>query len=301
MMTLSRSRALSLGLCGLGALALMIVTLRGCGKNDQASAGASAASSASTSRASSTLSSERPLAIPVLSLAVNNGTEATAVAGQPLMIEGSVSPPDLSSQRDLKPLTLGGVKESWSASVRLAVVDGHGNSQNWPWHPLDAPQGTITLDRQTFAGLRWYVAPEDTARLVPQTYTLLLTIDTTASPDPAVWKGSAHSTPVSITVAPRPPSLSASQQRDEEVLFARYEIFRGDATASLARTDAILARHPDDVEALVLKGDLLEQQGRHADSQLAYRAALAAYQPARPGALPLFVLRRLRAVQEQNQ
>ncbi len=247
------------------------------------------------------MASERPLALPVLSLAVNNGTEATAVAGQPLMIEGSVSPPDLSSQRDLKPLVLGGVKESWSASVRLAVVDGHGSSQNWPWHPLDAPQGTITLDRQTFAGLRWYVAPEDTARLVPQTYTLLLTIDTTASLDPSVWKGSAHSTPVSVTVAPRPPSLSASQQRDEEVLLAQYEIFRGDTTASLARTDAILARHPEDVEALVLKGDLLEQQGRRADSQLAYRAALAAYQPTRAGALPLFLLRRLRAVREQNQ
>ena len=70
-------------------------------------------------------------------------------------------------------------------------------------------------------------------------------------------------------------SLSAEDETNLRRALARLHIVAGQPARAMAECDALLARHPDDMAALVDKGVALDLLGRHAEAQAIYHRALA--------------------------
>ena len=102
---------------------------------------------------------------------------------------------------------------------------------------------------------------------------------------------------VSITINDPPATLSLLDDADQAQLFASYYVLAGDLAKSLAALDDLFTRQPDQINALTLRGNILESQGNDADALAAYEHSVSAFQAQFPNAPePPRVLLRQRAL-----
>ena len=140
----------------------------------------------------------------------------------------------------------------------------------------------------------WTVAP-GALGLLPGTYSVSLVLDTRASTSPQAWKGKVENDAVPLEVLASIPSDLEPGQR---LLAAAYWRASGDPTRARAEVDALLAQAPDDIDGLMLRGDLQDQVGAYEDALASYEAALAALEARGIGGNepPLLLLRRIAEV-----
>jgi hypothetical protein len=86
------------------------------------------------------------------------------------------------------------------------------------------------------------------------------------------------------------------------LVFAQYEVYRGNTGAALATLDAHLAAQPDSPGALSFKAQLLESRGELEKAYALYGAALQAIHRKHPGPrqeAPFELMERRRALRER--
>jgi hypothetical protein len=224
---------------------------------------------------------------PNLSLSANGRSDTQLYQGWPWIFEATVSHPDRFSKTvNISPLLINAQNGSWANTVQLVVSDANGVTQNWSVLLATAPSGSLTLDQSRYGRLLWTLAPAATATIAPGTYEVTAVLDTTASAGTTGWNGTTNSYSVSLQISPPPSPLTIDQQAQQAKLLANYDHLLGNDSQAIIDLDAFLNQQPNNVGALALRGDLLEQTGQTADALAAYDQAVDAFYAANPGPLP---------------
>jgi hypothetical protein len=225
---------------------------------------------------------------PIVSLSANQSLGPSSFAGWPLVFQVDLFHPDaMTTDQPVNPILLKLDTGSWADAVKITILDSSGVQQNWPLHLLLRPTGadaSLSLDSETSGQLAWWVSSADTSSIAAGTYQVIATLDTTGATDPNAFNGQASSAVVTLTFANEPSTLTPEQLEKKYLLFAFYDVLQGNTSQALTDVDNLLAAQPQNLTAMVAKGDLLQQSGKTADALTIYDQAIAAFYATTPDA-----------------
>ena len=223
---------------------------------------------------------------PSLSLSANGGTGTVIYRGWPVLLDGSLlGPQALSSDETLAPVLICSASDHWTDAITVQVRNDKGQLQNWAWRLVTSAPEEITIDGETSGQLLWVLAPEATAGIGPGLYQVTAVLDTTRCTREGAWKGSVTSPSVSVGVGAGTPLPESDPPADDKFrLLAYYNFVLGDLPRALSENGKVLARHPTDVSALALQGDILAAQADYSGALSAYDRAIEEYYKQNPGA-----------------
>jgi hypothetical protein len=226
-----------------------------------------------------------PGARPLVSIGINDAREARIRQGWPLMIRVRLLHPDMMAfDTSDAPITIAAPTSPWSNALSIEVRNDLGVLQDWsPQADAGGLGSTLTLDSVTSGYTSWIVSPEQSALILPGTYSVLATLDTRTVLDPLAWKGVARSVPGTLSVVADTQSLAPDEDSFKNRLLAAYEIWHGQPTAALARLDSFLVLHPHDVSVLEMAGDLHSAAGDPGGALREYNSALKEFAVQSPG------------------
>jgi uncharacterized protein (TIGR03437 family) len=220
-----------------------------------------------------------PAPSPQLGLDINAQADAVVARGWPLLIRAAV----ISS--DGQPVSIALKSGAWTQALKLIVIDANGAAQNWPLQLLPPANNTLSLSGVANAEAVWLVAPADTANIAVATYTLAVTLDTTATAASGAWNGAISGNGASIQIQVEPGSLTAQQEASKYIALSAYSHLLGDDASAASALDTLLAHQPDLSTAYTMKGDLLAAAGDWSGAVTQYNNALIKFTAANPNAV----------------
>ena len=152
----------------------------------------------------------------------------------------------------------------------------------WPFHLVDSPDENIILDSLTIAELGFWLEAEETNQIPAGDYELTCILDSTAYPEFGTNFSSATSTIHKVKIMEVPASLSIEQKTEKDLLFANLNILKGDDEKALEYLNEILGYNPKNLHAVLLTGQLLEDQGDYGSAMFAYTKAVDIFFAANP-------------------
>ncbi|MEK7469099.1 MAG: hypothetical protein AAB074_17130 [Planctomycetota bacterium] len=212
-----------------------------------------------------------PAASPLDILASANGSvECTAPADGPVVVQV-----DIFLKRSAgDSLTLTNPSGPWSEAFTLECRGPGDADKASLFSAASTTKGSIELTRARSGTLAWILDGAGASVLPAGTWTLRVVVDAKKLGN-AVPDGLASS-PVTLTVvAPAAASTPvAAQRRCLAVMNAAG--WKKDTARALAAADAYLAKEPEDVAVLFLKGQVLRSTGKKVEALAAFEAALGA-------------------------
>ncbi len=213
--------------------------------------------------------------IPNVSLSVNGQPEPVVLQGEALIFTAVLFHPNIFA-KSVTPVVINPKSGSWGNTVQILVTDSSGVATAWPLQVVVSPPGALTLDAQQTGILQWVLEPFDAKKIVPGSYQVQAVLDTTTSAGSNGWNGSALSDGalIQITAPTNPTADQMEQQLESQVL---SEHLLGNDTQALSDLDQLLIQFPNSVEALELKGRLLNSLGQSKAALQAYEAAIDSF------------------------
>ena len=192
-----------------------------------------------------------------------NGQRAPEVRREhPLIVRLEIIP-----QADRRS-SLGVRQGTWMDLLRLECTDAEGRPVAAAFRAV-APAAAKAEVRTEGLTATWVLQEEDAARLPPGTYMLTAILDSRKAGLAGTWRGLARSSvPLKITAAPG--NGPADQSAALEHVRVEADLLTGNGSRALVRADALIAAHPEDYEALALRGKVLKALNRHEEAQQAF-------------------------------
>lgn len=249
---------------------------------------------------------ERPKDAPRIGMGVHLSQRREVCRGWPLLVDVMVSHPGAGMAaeegRALTSIQLIPASGGWDSLVTVHFVGAQREEVSWPWVPVFHTDGALVLDEKaTSHSLGWYLGPEETRGLVPGEYAAFALLESRHGAQQGGWVGRVGSVPLRLEVVDEPVPLSLELAERKAVLFARYELYRGNASAAVSTLDAHLAQQPDSVGALALKAELMERAGELERAYTLYGQTLDVFFRKHPNARepPFELIARARALRER--
>lgn len=208
---------------------------------------------------------------PEVTADVNGAKSVTTSAGEPLVIRAVALHP-VADSTEAEAMILEGNGGSWTESFHVELVDGSGNAVPLQAELVASRPESASLFGDQEAALTWTVAPEHTAQLALGNYQLRVRLD--SSEANGGWTGVSESDAVLLNIV-TPPAMPTAEEASARMM-ARVDYLKlvGQEMQAKSEVESHLALWPDDVAAVMLRGDFLLNEG---DAQL----ALEEYQRAR--------------------
>jgi hypothetical protein len=229
-------------------------------------------------------------AIPGVSVSVNGSRAGSTFSGTPVLLKVALVNSSATEENGL-PLILASDAGGWSSALRIEIKGPTGAALNWVLNAINNPGLELTLT-EGYAELGWWLAPEESALLLPGSYTINAILDTSAVQRTNCWRGLASSVPATLQVQTEPAVLSEAQSEAKLLAWAEYAFQSGDPPGALTFLNLLLAQYPANIGALTLKGAILLNAGQFEPAREASDAALEALLATTPDAPepPLFLM-----------
>jgi tetratricopeptide (TPR) repeat protein len=170
----------------------------------------------------------------------------------------------------------------WESKFQFIIKNSSSEIVSLPFHLVDSPGENIILDTTTFVELGFWLDAEETNQIPIGDYELIGILDSTAYPE----LGSSYLNAVSLVHKIKikdEPSLPSKEQRiEKDLLFANLNILRKDDEKALEYLNYILGYNPNNLQAILLTGQLLEDQGDYGSAMFAYSKAVDIFFAANP-------------------
>ena len=169
----------------------------------------------------------------------------------------------------------------WPKSIHFQVrrANDPAVQPDWPVSLLVTPEKkALVLDGTATTEAIWSLSPEAAAQLGAGSWQIVAILDTAAGAPADAWRGRAASAPVTITIKPRPPSLSAAEGAQDALEVSRYYAAAAQWDKSLEAARKAAGLNSSSIEAHTLIGDALSARGDNQAAMKAYQTAMAAFQ-----------------------
>jgi hypothetical protein len=193
---------------------------------------------------------------PNLSLSVNGSLKAEVHRGWPIIIRTTLLHPQFGSPDSPPPVDLG--------NFQIEVRGTKGDLQQWPVTLLDLSDvPVLRLDSHAPARLTFVVAPDDSSGFESGLYSVVAKV------------GAASSLPATVQISAEPVTVTSAEESWKARLLASYLAIQGRQEEAFAIVSTFLEKQPEDILALILKGDLVAAapQNRTMEAWLMYSKA----------------------------
>jgi tetratricopeptide (TPR) repeat protein len=214
----------------------------------------------------------------------NAANEAIAADAREQLKAGTITAAEsqareaFSRQREGVPTLV--VLADWPKSIHFQVrrADDSAIQPDWPVSLLVAPERQgLVLDGTATTEAIWSLSPEAAAQLAAGSWQVIAILDTAAGASADAWRGRAVSEPVTVTIKPRPSSLSAAEGEQDALEVSRYYAAAGQWDQSLEAARKAAALNSDSIEAHTLIGDALSAKGDNQAAMQAFQTAMSAF------------------------
>ena len=207
---------------------------------------------------------------------------AAAASGQISQDRASRLMAGLNKPLEIPVLRVGDSTLGWSQFIHFNVrsPDGKQQSLTWPLTLASEPAAkSLQLDARTTGQAEYLLGPSVALQVPPGAYDVVAILEVPSDAKPAAdrWQGRVQSPPVRLTIVPKPDHLSPAQEEEANLQLIRYYRKAKDSVQALQLAEKVLATNNSSIPALVMVGELKEEQGNLKDALKSYQAALAQF------------------------
>ena len=169
---------------------------------------------------------------------------------------------------------LGSKSAPWTGMIRFLRHDGRKQALRWRLTLLanPKPDAIAVLDAFTSAFADFGVDAENVATIPPGRYTIRTSITGRASGR----HYEVESNDIMVEVRKKR-GLKTDENDEKQLNSASYSYRRAQYEKALSEVEAVLARDPEDITALILLGDIQFARRKYAEALSAYQEALSQY------------------------
>lgn len=197
---------------------------------------------------------------PILTLSIDESTQATLVRGEPALVSVELFSSRLGSATGDSSLVVSPGTPRWSEAVSIRRGSGEGGpARTWTLTPAGHSAAEVTLDERSSVIAGWWIPPDVSAALEPGVYRLEAELDTTSAT--VGWRGIARSLPVTLLVLePSPPGQGEPEARSV-LAWTLFLTWEGRPLEALTLLDELLASRPALTAAHWYRAQILEETG----------------------------------------